>query len=265
MNAGRAENHHSVRYLTLMMLSTAFLLLTPPTSISVEPTIELGYSVSFNGIPVGSACFAYALHDTASHYTVTLTVQTNDFASSLYSIRNTYVTVIDAEDLFPLSSRKSIDQKKFQFTGSVDYNYDDGGTICYSGKGISVKGARYHTFFSIIHLISRMTQSRTDTLMRWMVAEGTSAKFTMVHDGDEKITIGSLEVPCQRMNITFSETKVLGRPYRKTDIITNHILDDGHCWTFWFAADRILPPVKIRYRRGLFSFTATANAYTGIQ
>ena len=229
-----------------------------------DNTAIVPYAVCFNGIPYGSAYMRVGV-ERDGVISMALSIEPNSFGSVLYPIDNAYDTRLDGRSWLPIEYSKIVAQKELNYSATIRYEYSaDSCRVRYPGLTLILEKKAYHTFFSFLHYLAKIAPVKQDTLNWFLILEGTTASACMVYECREEIEVEDGILDCRRFRLEFGERNVFGKPFPKTDVLSNHILDEGRCWRIWMAENIAGPPIRVKYRKGWITLTGTLKSLSQI-
>ena len=252
----------------LLFLIILSLLVVPPRASCEETakgdTTLVPYAICFNGIPYGYSCMRVCeAHDGV--IAMKLSIEPNSFGSALYPIANIYDTRLDPTNWSPIEYSKKVAQKQLNYSATVIYDWGvDSCRVTYPGLTVALEKKTYHTFFSFLHYLAKIAPVKQDTLNWFLLLEGTTARARMVYECPEEIEVEDRLLSCRRFRLEFGEMKSHGKPFPKTDVLSNHILDEGRCWTIWMARDISGPPIRVKYRKSWITLVGTVRSLSSL-
>jgi len=214
-----------------------------------ESTETLSLSIQWQGITVATVNMAHRTgFDTTGNQEITIYSKSNLLANIVsYVFDNNYDIVADSLYL-PISYRKDITQKNFAEQSTTRYFRSENKGMFYDNVSDTTQEYPIESdtrdFFSSLYYLRSLdvTQSQEFTIDN----AGKLSKIRSKYMGAEKIKTVIGNIDTYKVEISFEHIDL--EPRRRSDILTNNLVNPNRKLYFWFSAtgdDRL--PVKAQY------------------
>lgn len=155
--------------------------------------------------------------------------------SVLFKIHNSYFTLIDSVTGFPILYHKAIEQSNL--SEDIHFRFDQENLRVHSAQGEEFSlSAPTHNFFSALYVMMNHTFQPKEVLRLPVYAAGNIWEVKAKAVQTEKIVTSTGTYPTVRVEIEFSRSPEFKRPTKKTDVLTNRLLNEGVRTYLWLSA-----------------------------